>query len=109
MSVNARLGLIWWESLTVDEQLAMLRRARAFLRHPASGADCWALWRAGQIKMGAGVGSTPVSPDTEVPGVALVSFSDRVPVGRDMPREGDRAEAFLRGPTPSTAIREARE
>lgn len=108
MSVNARVGLIWWESLNVDEQLAMLRRARAFLRRPASGADCWALWRAGQIKMGAGVGSTPVSPDTEVPGVALVSFSDRNPVGRDVRREGGPQQATPGVRTLSTASAEVR-
>jgi len=51
------------------------------------------------------VESTPVSRDTEVPGVALVSFSDRKPVGWDAPSDGSQPVQAPPDPTPSTAPR----
>jgi len=52
---------------------------------------------------GSGVEATPVSRDTEVPGVALASFSDRKPVGWDAPHAGGRPVSPLDELAPSTA------
>lgn len=54
---------------------------------------------------GAGVESTPVSRDTEVPGVALASFSDRNPVGWVVPHASSRPIEASPCPTPSIAPR----
>lgn len=51
---------------------------------------------------GAGVESTPVSRDTEVPGVALGGFYGREPAVRDVPPERKRQRRRAR-PAPSPA------
>lgn len=54
---------------------------------------------------GSGVGATPVSRDTEVPGVAFACFSDREPVGWVVPCAGVRPASISPEPTPSPAQR----
>lgn len=71
-----------WPALAASVRLALLTLVRA---------------------SGSGVGATPVSRDTEVPGVALGGFYGREPTVRDVPPEGVGPPRPGRLPAPSPA------